>query len=116
MVDSNPQSSILLVNRQFKSKITNPQSPILWSLVPGPCVQFLRNYPKFTPHETKHAMTEDIGMDKLPQDEPVPGFDVPVKGSLGLLALGDLGLKAWRRARRDASDSINAFDDATDDE
>lgn len=61
-------------------------------------------------------MTEDIGKEKLPQDESVPGFDVPVKGSLGLLALGDLGLKAWRRARRDASDSINAFDDATDDE
>ncbi|HFA52118.1 MAG TPA: hypothetical protein ENJ95_24135 [Bacteroidetes bacterium] len=27
-------------------------------------------------------------------------FDVPVEGSLGLLALGDIGLIAWRQKRR----------------
>ncbi len=26
-------------------------------------------------------------------------FDIPVEGSLGLLALGDLGLLAWRQKR-----------------
>ena len=27
-------------------------------------------------------------------------FDLPIEGSLGLLALGDLGLVAWRRKRQ----------------
>ncbi|GAK51789.1 hypothetical protein U14_03035 [Candidatus Moduliflexus flocculans] len=30
-------------------------------------------------------------------------FDPPVEGSLGLLALGDLGLVAWRRKRQDVN-------------
>ncbi len=29
-------------------------------------------------------------------------FDVPVQGSLGLLALGDIGLMVWRQAREKA--------------
>lgn len=29
-------------------------------------------------------------------------FDVPPQGSLGLLALGDIGLMAWRQAREKA--------------
>ncbi len=27
-------------------------------------------------------------------------FDIPIEGSLGVLALGDLGLIAWRQKRR----------------
>jgi len=30
-------------------------------------------------------------------------FDPPIDGSLGLLALGDLGLVAWRQKRQKAS-------------
>lgn len=26
-------------------------------------------------------------------------FEIPVKGSLGLLAIGDKGLRAWRKVR-----------------
>lgn len=29
-------------------------------------------------------------------------FDVPIEGSLGLLALGYIGLIAWRKKRREA--------------
>jgi hypothetical protein len=28
-----------------------------------------------------------------------PGYTIPKEGSLGLLALGDVGLKSWREAR-----------------
>ena len=34
-------------------------------------------------------------------------FIIPVEGSLGLLALGAIGLKAWRRAREKASKKEN---------
>jgi len=29
-------------------------------------------------------------------------FEVTEKGSLGLLAIGDLGLRAWRKVRKEA--------------
>lgn len=29
-------------------------------------------------------------------------FDIPVEGSIGLLALGDVGLRAWRKVRKEA--------------
>ena len=32
-----------------------------------------------------------------------PEFIIPEKGSIGLLALGAVGLKAWRKVRREAS-------------
>lgn len=36
-------------------------------------------------------------------------FRIPVEGSIGLLALGDVGLKAWRKARKEeiANDGKN---------
>ncbi len=33
---------------------------------------------------------------RLPNGEP---FEIPVQGSLGLLALGDIGLMAWRQKK-----------------
>lgn len=30
-------------------------------------------------------------------------FKIPIEGSLGLLALGDLGLSAWRKAKLEKS-------------
>ncbi len=35
-------------------------------------------------------------LDELFQDENGQSFPIPVSGSLGLLALGDLGIQAWR--------------------
>ena len=35
-------------------------------------------------------------------------FDIPVEGSLGLLALGDLGLFAWRQKRRQFKEELAA--------
>ena len=32
-------------------------------------------------------------------------YDIPIEGSLGLLALGAVGLKAWRKVRREAQRS-----------
>lgn len=36
------------------------------------------------------------------KDENGKPFDIPVDGSLGLLALGHLGLMAWRNKRKEA--------------
>lgn len=33
------------------------------------------------------------------KSKPDKGYTVPKEGSLGLLAIGDLGLKSWREAR-----------------
>ncbi|HRZ77307.1 MAG TPA: hypothetical protein P5248_08070 [Bacteroidales bacterium] len=52
-------------------------------------------------------MEQENNHKELPGKGAEPGFDVPVKGSLGLLALGDLGLKAWRKARREALGNQN---------
>ena len=38
-------------------------------------------------------MTEESHLISTPDGEP---FEIPVQGSLGLLALGDLGVIAWR--------------------
>jgi len=38
-------------------------------------------------------------LEKLPSGEEVE-YEVPVKGSLGLLAIGSVGLKAWRETRK----------------
>ncbi|MCU0433201.1 MAG: hypothetical protein MUC87_07105 [Bacteroidia bacterium] len=38
--------------------------------------------------------------------DPKPQYQVPPEGSLGLLALGWQGLKAWREARRAAGQNI----------
>lgn len=35
-------------------------------------------------------------------------FDIPVEGSLGLLALGDIGLFAWRQKRRQFKEELAA--------
>lgn len=40
--------------------------------------------------------TEKNNKDKKPE------FIIPEKGSIGLLALGAVGLKAWRKVRREA--------------
>ncbi len=31
-------------------------------------------------------------------------YNIPLEGSLGLLALGDIGLRAWRKVKREARD------------
>ncbi len=31
-----------------------------------------------------------------------PSFEVTIQGSLGLLAYGDIGLRAWRKIKKDA--------------
>ncbi len=49
--------------------------------------------------------------DSMPNFETKDGkkYEVPVNGSLGLLALGDIGLIAWRKRRiQYQQDMINA--------
>ena len=36
-------------------------------------------------------------MSKQKKGEP---FKIPIKGSLGILALGDIGVRAWREVRK----------------
>ncbi len=51
-------------------------------------------------------------------DENGNEFKIPVEGSLGLLALGAVGLKAWRKARRAAmkdKDNVKENDGNTND-
>lgn len=45
-------------------------------------------------------MSEEQNTENMPQPGDV--YDVPVEGSLGLLALGSVGLKAWRQKKREA--------------
>ena len=40
-------------------------------------------------------------------------FEIPVGGSLGLLALGDVGLKAWREAKRTYQQKQPALDNSS---
>lgn len=42
-----------------------------------------------------------IMKEKQTKDNGV-AYDIPVKGSLGLLALGDRGLRAWREVKEEA--------------
>jgi len=35
----------------------------------------------------------------MTQDKKVKEYEIPVAGSLGLLALGDIGVKMWREKR-----------------
>ena len=41
--------------------------------------------------------------EKEPSKDKKTEFIIPEKGSIGLLALGAVGLKAWRKVRREAS-------------
>jgi len=43
-------------------------------------------------------MTDEKDKDKQTQDQR-QAFDIPIEGSLGLLALGADGLRAWRAVR-----------------
>jgi hypothetical protein len=36
------------------------------------------------------------------KNKEYPTYEIPVDGSLGLLALGAVGLEAWRKVRREA--------------
>jgi hypothetical protein len=45
--------------------------------------------------------------DVSPEEQAVAGrpavpYDIPVEGTLGLLALGDVGLALWRKKREEA--------------
>jgi hypothetical protein len=40
------------------------------------------------------------------EDEKTP-FNIDEKGSLGLLALGDIGLRAWRKFKKEKSKNPN---------
>ena len=46
-------------------------------------------------------MTKQSNQNLSPKPEPQPGdvYEIPPEGSLGLLALGAVGLKAWREVR-----------------
>ena len=44
---------------------------------------------------------------KKEKDNKVKEYEVPVLGSLGLLALGDLGLKLWREKRDSEEEKEN---------
>lgn len=41
------------------------------------------------------------------QKKSKENFDIPVEGSLGLLALGAVGLKAWRKKRDEEESKSN---------
>jgi len=41
-------------------------------------------------------------------------YDIPVEGSLGLLALGAVGLQAWRRKRAEAQGQVAQETQATE--
>ena len=44
---------------------------------------------------------KDPSSDKLEKkDQPIT-FEIPVQGSLGILALGAVGIKAWREKRKE---------------
>ena len=45
----------------------------------------------------------DKNIDLQPQENNLPGqpYEIPFEGSLGLLALGAVGLKAWRNKRKE---------------
>lgn len=43
--------------------------------------------------------------DKKANVEKKVKYEIPVKGSLGLLAMGDKGLRAWRKVRDDSSNN-----------
>ena len=53
-----------------------------------------------TPTKNK-SIEEEYGI-KDPEGKP---FEIPVKGSMGLLALGYRGLMAWRAKRIEANDN-----------
>tara|TARA_B100001971_G_C18132168_1_gene505458 strand:+ start:67 stop:210 length:144 start_codon:yes stop_codon:yes gene_type:complete len=36
----------------------------------------------------------------MSKQKKVEPFKIPVKGSLGILALGDIGVRAWREVRK----------------
>ncbi|WP_411766580.1 hypothetical protein [Winogradskyella sp. A3E31] len=38
---------------------------------------------------------------RLPLENKLESLDVSPKGSLGILAFGDLGLRAWRESRKE---------------
>lgn len=42
--------------------------------------------------------------------------DIPVEGALGLLALGDVGVKLWREARTKKGDNFKIIKDEKKDE
>ena len=42
-----------------------------------------------------------IKNNKSPLTEKKVEFEITEKGSLGLLALGDIGLRAWRKVRQE---------------
>lgn len=37
--------------------------------------------------------------------EDIIRFNVPIEGSLGLLAFGDIGLRAWRKIKNELNNS-----------
>lgn len=57
-------------------------------------------YKKITMDSEKNIPGKDAEKNK----NAVP-FEIPVEGSLGLLALGDVGIRAWRKVRDEAKKS-----------
>lgn len=55
--------------------------------------------------EKKSLIKDDIN-ENIPSSNNTPDteFKIPVEGTLGLLALGAVGIKAWRNARKKAKE------------
>ena len=53
-----------------------------------------------------------MGKDKSTSDNNQgTKFEIPVEGSLGLLALGAVGLRAWRKVRKEANQQQQSEND-----
>lgn len=59
----------------------------------------LRQKRKFALFQKNEDMSEEQNKEYMPKPGEV--YEIPEEGSLGLLALGAVGLKAWRQKKRE---------------